>query len=317
MEGVGIDIRQIETDNLPEQPFPAGRAFRIHMTQEAHDNVWWHARRTVVSYGDIKEVGGMLVGNVYRDAGGPYLAIKAAIAGEHTRNEGTQVTFTPETWAQVNQVREQLYPQDRIVGWYHTHPRFGIFLSEPDQFIHAHSFSQPWATAYVVDPVQNLEGFFVWNDGAPRVAQEFWVGDEVKTAHPSNDPLKIVVPPESNGDVQSTWRARFVFGVVLTVLIAIVTGGIYLWQAARREDDRLLSRALRSEAVELDRVLQTTAKLHRDLSNSPDGSAQQNLFEIETGLRRVALIVGMMSTKFENGAAAGAEPSTAGGDNKP
>ena len=99
----------------------------------------------------------MLIGDVYHDGRGAYLDIQAAIAAEHTRNEDTQVTFTPESWIQVtSQVKDSTYPGLRIVGWYHTHPRFGIFLSDRDRFIQSTSFSQPWATALVVDPVQDL-----------------------------------------------------------------------------------------------------------------------------------------------------------------
>jgi len=69
------------------------------------------------------------------------------------------MTFTPETWVQVNRVKDQRYADAKIVGWYHTHPRFGIFLSDMDKFIHKHHFSQPWTTALVVDPVQETRVF--------------------------------------------------------------------------------------------------------------------------------------------------------------
>jgi hypothetical protein len=58
------------------------------------------------------------------------------------------------------------YPDDRIVGWYHTHPGFGIFLSEMDLFIQNNFFNEPWQIAYVDDPKGGDRGAFVWEKGA-------------------------------------------------------------------------------------------------------------------------------------------------------
>ena len=60
------------------------------------------------------------------------------------------------------------YPDLDIVGWYHTHPDFGIFLSSHDLFIHRHFFAQPLQVAYVVDPIRQTRGFFQWRDGGDR-----------------------------------------------------------------------------------------------------------------------------------------------------
>ena len=49
-----------------------------------------------------------------------------------------------------------------IVGWYHSHPGFGIFLSEHDRFIHRHFFGEPGQIALVIDPLAHVEGLFAW-----------------------------------------------------------------------------------------------------------------------------------------------------------
>jgi proteasome lid subunit RPN8/RPN11 len=56
-------------------------------------------------------------------------------------------------------------PDHQIVGWHHTHPGFGIFLSRHDEFFHRNFFSQPWQVALVVDPQRGELGFFQWLDG--------------------------------------------------------------------------------------------------------------------------------------------------------
>jgi hypothetical protein len=62
-------------------------------------------------------------------------------------------------------VKDAQYPDDRIVGWYHSHPGFGVFLSEHDIFIHRNFFSDPNQVAWVFDPHSDEEGCFVWQDG--------------------------------------------------------------------------------------------------------------------------------------------------------
>src|SRR5690606_25238601 len=69
------------------------------------------------------------------------------------------------TWDYVHQVLESDYPGQKIVGWYHTHPDFGVFLSGMDLFIQDNFFNLPWQVAFVYDPVRREEGVFVWKNG--------------------------------------------------------------------------------------------------------------------------------------------------------
>ena len=62
-------------------------------------------------------------------------------------------------------MKDESYPNERIVGWYHSHPGFGVFLSEHDTFIHQNFFSSPDQVAWVYDPHTDEEGCFGWIDG--------------------------------------------------------------------------------------------------------------------------------------------------------
>lgn len=110
-----------------------------------------------------REVGGVLVGRVGKP-GKPPIVIDAieAIAAEERR---ATLTFTQDAWAHVHRVIDERFPDDQIVGWYHSHPSFGIFLSEHDLFIHRNFFTGPSQFALVVDPISKLEGVFLWADG--------------------------------------------------------------------------------------------------------------------------------------------------------
>ncbi len=118
-----------------------------------YDHVYGH---------DDHEVGGVLVGHL-GEAELP--TVTASIAALEARGERASVTFTHEAWATVHATLERDFPDQQIVGWYHSHPGFGIFLSRHDMFIHENFFSNPRQIAYVVDPHAGTEGVFGWRGG--------------------------------------------------------------------------------------------------------------------------------------------------------
>ena len=93
------------------------------------------------------------------------------------------------------------------MGWYHTHPNFGIFLSHHDLFIHHNFFAQPLQVAYVVDPINQTRGFFQWRDGGmTQVAGYYLVadrGDRVALARLANDLEQLPNPERGSGGTLS------------------------------------------------------------------------------------------------------------------
>lgn len=108
-----------------------------------------------------RERGGFLIGDQH-EAGRTYVEVKHFLPAEETQNRAATLKFTFETWSAARRDIEEQFPDDRIVGWHHTHPGFGIFLSPYDRFIHKHYFTQPWQVALVVDPRRGEFGFFQW-----------------------------------------------------------------------------------------------------------------------------------------------------------
>jgi proteasome lid subunit RPN8/RPN11 len=104
------------------------------------------------------EVCGILIGS--EEDG--LTTIQACIAGASAVQAGTHVTFTQDTWEHIYKVKDRDYPELRIVGWYHSHPGFGVFLSDHDTFIHQNFFSSPQQVAWVYDPHSEEEGCFAW-----------------------------------------------------------------------------------------------------------------------------------------------------------
>lgn len=148
------------------QRLPAGSfthaAVDILIDEDAFRNAQAHALTSL-----SREVAGVLVGpHPEKQPDGRYIVhITDIIIAKHTRMQGASVTYTPESWRYVNDKLLEMYPEEDavIVGWYHTHPGFGIFLSNMDLFIHHNFFTQKWHIALVLDPVGRRSGFFVWD----------------------------------------------------------------------------------------------------------------------------------------------------------
>jgi proteasome lid subunit RPN8/RPN11 len=148
--------------------------FRIYFTPETHRSIGQHAHETT-----SVEIGGVLVGHWGRDEDGAYAAVTEIIRCDAATSKSGEVTFTHEAWNVVNKEMDTRFADLKIVGWYHSHPGFGIFLSERDRFIHEHFFSNPGQIAYVIDPLAESEGVFAWRGGKPALWPCFWSGDRI------------------------------------------------------------------------------------------------------------------------------------------
>lgn len=109
------------------------------------------------------EVGGALVGQWCsdRDTGNEFVVVEHAMPARYTRAGSVYLTFTQDTIVSFHREMEHKYPDKQIVGWYHTHPRMGIFLSHYDTWLHGNFFPESWQLALVVEPHSSTGGFFI------------------------------------------------------------------------------------------------------------------------------------------------------------
>lgn len=179
----GDEIKAI-SDNFPkhrtllltpnDEPSPQGKKVDIVVTEEVLLSTANH-----VAQDTSKESGGFLLGNRYEcpNTNRKFIVIDQFMKADYT--EGTQVslTFTTDAWAQLKNRLEGKYRGKELVGWYHSHPGMGIFLSNYDVDIHKGSyFNKDWQVALVLDPVKHEGGFFGFVDGnlSPREKLEFY-----------------------------------------------------------------------------------------------------------------------------------------------
>jgi proteasome lid subunit RPN8/RPN11 len=129
-----------------------------------------------------KEIGGVLLGGFFRSDEGSFVEVTDSIEAKGAEGTDVSLTFTHDTWEQINADQSRRAPESEIVGWYHSHPALGVFMSKEDEFIHASYFADPWHVALVVDPTYHNWGCFKWRDGALERTGGFYVFGEKKAA---------------------------------------------------------------------------------------------------------------------------------------
>ena len=184
-----------------------------------------------------REVGGVLVGRPSKEGRVPL--VTGAIPAISADEQRSTLTFTQDSWEFIHNTMDSKFPEDdEIVGWYHSHPNFGIFLSGHDLFIHENFFSGASQIAVVVDPVNCTEGTFVWNDKQIEKLYEVPTPEEWAAAVPK-ERLKITtrslkdvgLPPGSAASAAArrssglTALAGAGAAAVVFAIAAIVIGG--------------------------------------------------------------------------------------------
>jgi proteasome lid subunit RPN8/RPN11 len=221
------------------------------------------------------EVGGVLYG--FRESNVVWVAASRPLVCEHAFGPAFLLSEKDEA-----ALRELLKAPDRDpqlsrlrpVGWYHSHTRSGILLSEPDIEIYNRFFPEPWQIALVLRP-ENGEpmraGFFVREeDGSVRGesgAPEFDLvplpeapapmptnaspeppppvprspGSEVREAAPLVRPMPAPalrapppIEPEA-GRGRSVWK--LIAGALLAVLVGMGFYGGLDWRKESRPSD--------------------------------------------------------------------------------
>jgi proteasome lid subunit RPN8/RPN11 len=182
------------------------------------------------------EVCGVLIGSINDER----TLIEACIAGVNAAQGGAHVTFTQDTWEHIYKIKDKEYPDEKIVGWYHSHPGFGVFLSEHDLFIQENFFSSPQQVAWVFDPHTDEEGCFGWIGGAIEKLSglRFGYSQNIKvTAAETSEydeeeqDSETVTRPQSKSQepVWMVWTSR-ILGYITALLLGAVLAFFFLRQ---------------------------------------------------------------------------------------
>lgn len=199
------------------QPDPAG--LRIYLARQAEEKILMAAppdmalpqaqseeASLVRAFMGENECGGILVGNVYswkeNDREVTYTTIIDAIPAQEATAGPTHVEMGADDLMAVSQHIERLQNraqeqgkevQLRVVGWYHTHPGFGVFMSGTDRATQRKVFGMPWQIAVVYDPLNGEYGMFHGADSDS--AQGWYIFDSIAEGYPP--PLPLQNPSEA------------------------------------------------------------------------------------------------------------------------
>jgi proteasome lid subunit RPN8/RPN11 len=125
------------------------------------------------------ELGGVMLGYQSLDREGrPFVVIADCLRAEHYQATKGSFKFTHETWSQITRDRARFRPELEMVGWYHTHPGWSVFLSGMDLFICDHFFNRPLDVALVIDPCAGDRGWFYWRQAQVEIESDELSEDE-------------------------------------------------------------------------------------------------------------------------------------------
>ncbi|MCX8052599.1 MAG: LysM peptidoglycan-binding domain-containing protein [Armatimonadetes bacterium] len=113
----------------------------------------------------LAECGGLLLGTVEVEQKARLIHIKAVAPAVGAIETRTNFKITFKAWKSMFDLRDAEYPDLRVLGWFHAHAGWGVFLSEIDLFVHERFFPHPNMVAFVIDPTVGGESFFYWRDG--------------------------------------------------------------------------------------------------------------------------------------------------------
>lgn len=186
------------------------------------------------------ELGTIILGN-YSDAFGKMnVVISDFIYAKYTDASASTLTFTHETWDYVHKEHQEKYPNTKMVGWQHTHPGYGIFLSNYDMFIQENFFNMPFQVAYVIDSVQHIRGFFQWKSGKVERLKGFYIYDEVGKQIKIEQPKEKKLTGVSTG-LSPVAESKFsifqplVLGVLCLIAIGLLISTISLNKRYNRQ----------------------------------------------------------------------------------
>lgn len=138
-------------------------SFQVYVASHVIDKVWHHVDET-----PKLESGGVLVGHAFQCIDDPaitFVIVVDALRQESYNRSIGHYTVGPTEIASVRITIERNYAGLKIVGWYHSHPGHGVFLSQKDMQIVQSIYNAEWHLALVLDTIYKDSAFFCGPQG--------------------------------------------------------------------------------------------------------------------------------------------------------
>lgn len=122
-----------------------------------------------LGYLENEEVMGLIMGTVYVDDEGEYAVAKGTATSGLVATDSS-VKFDPDTIEDLFSSMDENECKT-VVGWYHSHPGFGCYLSDTDMRSHTEIFGDRIGFSVVLDPSDETLMVFIKDEGEFRKAQ--------------------------------------------------------------------------------------------------------------------------------------------------
>lgn len=166
--------------NLDGETSDGKKLLPVYVSRDIYDAIWEHAKCETRN-----EVGGALIGFYCRDETSErekFLVVTDVLnmppVPPRYFKSPALLRFTNEFLNELDDYMVQInrkYPELIRLGFYHTHPGYGVFLSGTDVRTFKKFFKNAWQIAMVVDPVNKDEGVFYWQDDRISPKNGFYI----------------------------------------------------------------------------------------------------------------------------------------------
>jgi proteasome lid subunit RPN8/RPN11 len=117
------------------------------------------------------EAGGLLLGRVFAWDDCNYVQIEVSITSPQLRGSPIGLYFTLDGWKEMLTLKDALYSDLLVVGWYHSHPYMETYMSGWDITLHEAIFHEPWQLALVTDPYSGVLSIYQVVNSAPELVR--------------------------------------------------------------------------------------------------------------------------------------------------
>lgn len=130
------------------------------------------------------EIGGWLLGKAWQHPGTQEYSVsfERFVQLQRAQSSDTMLEFKTHAWRLLDRAFD-LYREDQLelVGWFHTHPGWGVFLSETDINTHTTFFQKPYHIALELESKKHPHelGFFTWR----QEGEEYALNTEASSYH--------------------------------------------------------------------------------------------------------------------------------------
>jgi len=151
------NIRQIGT---------IGDGMRIYV----EDYVNTYLKQYAESGGHCEKLAFLVGKNMIID-GRPHLFISGAVQGKFGEFEDGVENFTDKSYSYAEEQIAQYFDDYEIVGWMQSQPGYGVSLNKAYREFHMNNFTKPWNVLFVMDPVERVSSFYVWNENNSEMTE--------------------------------------------------------------------------------------------------------------------------------------------------